>query len=85
MNELLYYPEEYDTSRVATLGDAIAEKDDKVLIQPKSGWGEAVWIEKDKTRRAREVYIYEFWKSEGFILNPMTHLVIFALFFLFIY
>ena len=85
MTEVLYYPIEYDPSQVATLGTILDEKDGKVLVQPSSGWGQAMWVPKSETRIAREVYVYEFWKKEGFILKPMTHIVIFALFFLLIY
>ena len=85
MSEILYYPIEYDPSKVATLGTVIDEKGGELLVQSSSGWGEAQWVSKNETRVPREVYVYEFWKAEGFILKPMTHVITFALFFLLIY
>jgi hypothetical protein len=84
MTEVLFYMDELNTSKVADLGTIIDKKDGKVLIQASSGWG-ASWVPEDEIRLAREVYVYEFWKTPGFILKPFTHFVIFGVFFLLIY
>ena len=85
MTSVLFYPSGYHPEKKATLGTVLEDKDGNLLIAPIDGWGSAINVPKSETRVPRVEYWYEFWKAEGFILKPMTHVVTFALFFLLIY
>ena len=84
MTDVLFYPNGYQPEKKATLGTVIDEKDGNLIILGEGGWGNYT-VPKSETRVPRVEYWYEFWKRKGFILQPMTHIVTFALFFLFIY
>ena len=82
MDDTLFYPWGVDEKKIATLGAVIEETDAGLLIMAD---GSSYMVKKEDTRKARVESVWEFWKAPGFILKPMTHVVVFALFFLFIF
>ena len=82
MDDTLFYPRGVDVQKTATLGTVIDETEAGLVIL---AGGSSYIIKKEDTRKARVESIWEFWKAPGFILKPMTHVVVFALFFLFIF